>query len=228
VFDALSERGFRSVQLDAAEAGMRPRDLDRSARRGLVASLRRRGLTVSGLDLWIPPAHFLDPARADRAVAAVTGAISLAAELGHCPVSVTLPRDQAGEDVADTLSGYGEKCGVALADHGLPPAEDDRMSIGIDPAALLADGQDPCQAVARCAGALVTARLCDLTTDGMRAPIGDRVTARLDVTSYRVALSVAGYQHPVVVDTRQWSDPWAGLQQTRAAWDAADQLRVDQ
>jgi hypothetical protein len=29
---------------------------------------------------------------------------------------------------------------------------------------------------------------------------------------------VAGYERPVVVDARQWIDPWAGLKQSAHAW----------
>ena len=38
------------VQLSAAQAGLRPRELDRSARRDLLATLRRRELAVAGID----------------------------------------------------------------------------------------------------------------------------------------------------------------------------------
>lgn len=81
-----------AVQLDAAAAGLRPRELDRSARRDLAATLRRLSLACSGLDLFIPSSHFSDPAQTDRAVSAVFDAIELAADLctaGAVPAGVT-------------------------------------------------------------------------------------------------------------------------------------------
>ncbi|MEM7756072.1 MAG: hypothetical protein AAF297_10600, partial [Planctomycetota bacterium] len=64
---AVSAMGARAIQLDATRAGLRPRDLERSARRDLAATMRREELAFSGVDLWIPPHHFVDPDRADRA-----------------------------------------------------------------------------------------------------------------------------------------------------------------
>src|SRR5690606_13026801 len=65
--EAAAKAGFRAVALDASAAGLRPRDLDRSARRDLAALLRRLELAFAGLDLWIPPEHFASPEHADRA-----------------------------------------------------------------------------------------------------------------------------------------------------------------
>ena len=75
VFDRLSELGYRYVQLSAAQPGLRPRELDKSARRDLLATLRRREMSPAGVDLWIPPDHFLASATVDRAAEAVVEAI---------------------------------------------------------------------------------------------------------------------------------------------------------
>lgn len=97
--------GFRSVHLDAAAPEIRARDLDRSGRRDLAAAVRRASLGFTGLDLWIPAEHFEPGEHADRAHAALLGAIDLAADLrGLVPtgdvsravVSVTLPTAYAG------------------------------------------------------------------------------------------------------------------------------------
>ena len=103
----------------------------------------------------------------------------------------------------------------------VPPAGDERVGVGIDPAAWLAAGEDPEDAVARHAKTLVSARLCDLTTDGLRAPAGAPVGGRLDVVAYRVALSIAGLTRPAVIDTRQWTDVWSGVEQSRRVWETA-------
>ncbi len=210
--ERLAALGLRHVQLSATQGGLRPRDLDRSARRDLAAILRRHELAVSGIDAWIPAAHFLDAARVDRAVALVVGTIGLAEDLGRCPVSLTLP---AASGIAGAILGPAAQRGVHVADHAVTPSPD--AAVGIDPVACLAADVDPA-AVATAAGPrLASARLADLLTSGMRGPIGS-VEARLDVLAYRVALSVADYDRAVVVDVRQWVDPWGGLTQTREAW----------
>ena len=65
---------------------------------------------------------------------------------------------------------------------------------------------------------LVSARLCDLLRSGLRGPIGDPQEGRLDVAAYRAALAGSAYRRSVVVDLRQWPDPWAGLERTAEVW----------
>jgi sugar phosphate isomerase/epimerase len=228
-FDRLREMGFRHVQLSASQPGLRPRELDCSARRDLLAVLRRRELSVSGVDLWIGPGDFLDPAKVDRAVAAALEAIELAADLGRYPVSLTLPgreADSAGSSpaLAPAIAAVIEAAqmrDVPLADHAIPVVQREYIGVGIDPAAWLARDEDPAGAVSRHVDRLVSLRLCDLLTSGLRGPIGDSQVGRLDVLAYKVAAGLAKTGRPLVVDARQWSDPWAGLAQTREAWQNA-------
>ncbi len=219
--------GFKYVQLDAAQPGMRPRELDHSARRDLLATLRRHELQPAGLDLWIPPEHFTDPAHIDRAVAAAIKAVEFAADLCRVPLSMTLPApsgDGAGESeqAVDLVIAEANRRGVPLADHlvfsgaNWPREPGEFFGLGIDPAAWLSNGCDPAQAVIANASAIRAARLCDLTTAGTRVSIGTP-GGRLDVTAYQAALSVAEVG-AVVVDARQWNDPWKGLEQSQAAW----------
>ncbi|MFO0874695.1 MAG: hypothetical protein U0575_12095 [Phycisphaerales bacterium] len=77
--------GFRCVQLSATRPGLRPRELDATGRRGLRERLRWLELSPSGVDLWIPPAHFVESAHIDRAVDAVIAAISSPRISGACP-----------------------------------------------------------------------------------------------------------------------------------------------
>ena len=117
----IAESGFRFVQLSAALEGLRPRDLDRSGRRDLLARLRRIELAVAGLDLWIPEEHYASVEHADRAAIAVLEAIELAADLGRVPLSIRLPDDARGVD-ANAIASWRERaetCGVAIADHTL-------------------------------------------------------------------------------------------------------------
>ncbi len=224
--DALVEHGFRHVQLSAMLPGLRPRELSDSGRRDLAATLRRKSLAVSGIDLWIPPEHFVDPAQVDRAVAAVRETVELAAVLGRCPVSLTLPSPGKEETdfggVVESLADHAMRHGVDLADHAVEVSSLHDLGIGIDPAASLGHGQDPERQVTAHAARLISARLCDLLRSGLRGPVGDGQEARLDVLAYRVALTTAAYSRPVVVDARQWPDPLGGLEQTREVWSALD------
>jgi sugar phosphate isomerase/epimerase len=216
----LAAMGFRAVQLSATQPGLRPRELDRSARRDLLAALRRSELVLSGLDCWIPAEHFTDPQRMDRAGAALLAMIEMAGELDRCPVSIVLPDDCGGmEALLDEVRGHADRFGVRLADHAVTPAGPPWTGVGIDPAAWLAAGADPAAGVGRFADRLVCARLVDLLRTGLRGPIGSGGAGRLDVLAYRVALSVGGYDRPVVVDARQWVDPLGGFEATKACWD---------
>ncbi len=224
--------GFRAVQLSATHPELRPRELDGSARRGLRATLRRLELELAGLDAWIPARHWTDPAKVDRAFTSMCEIISLAADLiPHRPgprLSVLLPRlekpDAAGEAkrVIDAVIERGMREGVMLVDHALPPpplGADSAAAFGLDAAAAIASGLDPAQLVAQHpTPPLMGVRLADLMRSGVRGLLGDKLEGQLDVLNLKIALSVAGYIHPIVIDTRQWPDPWAGLIQTAKVW----------
>ena len=77
----LSASGYRGVQLSATDPATRPRELDRSARRDLAATLARHELACSGLDFLIPSSHYIEPEHQQRAVDALFAAIELAANL---------------------------------------------------------------------------------------------------------------------------------------------------
>jgi sugar phosphate isomerase/epimerase len=215
--------GFAGVQWSATLPEARPRDLGASARRDLKAVLRRFDLRVSGIDLWVPPEHFVDASRVDRAVAATVEAIGLAGDLGRCPLSLRLPAVQADGDavggVLDAILATAERSGVAIADHADPACADPRCGIGIDPVAEFAAGRDPVAVVFERAGRIVAARLCDLTRSGLRAAVGGGGgEGRLDTLRYRVALEVAGFHGMVVVDARQWAEIDAGLRRSIEVW----------
>ncbi len=231
VMNRLNTEDFRALQLSATASGLRPRDLDQSARRDVRATLKRNELSLSGIDLWIPVEHFLDPAHLDRALGATREAIELAADLGRCPLSMNLPRPDAGDEnnespaeSLETIAGYAAHFGVEIADHSEAALKREQFGLGIDPAACLSRDEDPVSIVTSNPETLVSARLCDLLRSGMRGPVGDKAEGRLDVMAYRRALSVGGYARPVVVDTRQWSDPWVGLDQTKRVWEAMEAL----
>ncbi|MFI4898047.1 MAG: hypothetical protein ACIARR_09495, partial [Phycisphaerales bacterium JB059] len=116
--------GARRVRLDAAAPGVRARELDRSARRDLGGLLRRRELTFTGLDLWIPSAHFEETAHVDRAVDATLGAIRLAGDLarlgdgGGAPVLRVPLGDAPAAGVVAALERAALEAGVGVADRG--------------------------------------------------------------------------------------------------------------
>jgi sugar phosphate isomerase/epimerase len=222
---ALREAGVSAVQWPAMRSGLRPRDLDASARRDLISTLRRSELAMSGVDLWIPPEHFGDATRVDRAVAAVEESVRFAAEFGRCPVSMRLPRAASPNEgdgglgsALAALAGIADRHGVPLADHAVPVVASESWSIGLDPVALLAAGIDPAAAAMEHAGRLAAARLADLDRGGLRAPVGDPIEGRLDVVRYRIGLEVAGFGGLVVIDPRQWADPLAGVLRSARAW----------
>ena len=176
-------------------------------------------MSVAGVDLWIPPAHFTRPDTVDRAVAATHAAVELAADLGRCPVSLTLPCDDEDDDatapVIEALTNHALRFGVPLADHAVPPRGRQDVGVGIDPPAWLGQSLDPAEAVTKWADRLLSARVCDLLTSGVRAPVGEPDGARLDVAEYHGRLAASGYVRPLIVDMRQWPDPWRGLEQTK-------------
>lgn len=200
---------YRVVQLDGAAAGIRARELDRSGRRDLAALLRRLQLSFSGLDLWIPPAHFVEAANADRAVAVTVQALELAADLSRLVesdgtvVSIALP-EKTPTTVIETLSAAADRVGARIADHQWPARETvgALVGVGVDPAALLAAGANPASEVSRLSVPPLAARLSD-SAAGARVIAG---SGKLDVLSYQIALATKGYTRPVVVDLRGLRD----------------------
>jgi hypothetical protein len=196
----LSRMGYAAIHLPITQPGLRPRDLDAVARRGLAALLRRLELSLGGLDLWIPPGDFVDPGRSDRAASAVQAAIELSAELRRLTeggsagsrgagISLLLPSAAGSDDALRTLLGAllasAERHGVDLVDCTHPPqhpgpAGDPHWCVGIDPPAWLAAGGtgflDPADlaVLAGHAARVRSVRLADLSRSGMRVPIADR------------------------------------------------------
>lgn len=214
-----AETGFRAVQLDVTTPGLRPRELDRSARRDLAAMLRRLELACAGLDLWIPPAHFSDPARVERACEAVDQACELAdnlARLGEADRVISLmlpPEPLAG--VRARLNGGASLHGVVLADHAYPPSRaggEESIRPGVDPASVLAGGGDPLMALAEAGPTLAAARLSDLTSAGRACP--GCAGGRLDVQAYLLAVSLTPSVRRVTLDLRQVPDAPQAARQT--------------
>ncbi|MDX2017418.1 MAG: hypothetical protein SFY95_07245 [Planctomycetota bacterium] len=215
--------GFRSVRIDATAPDARPRDFDRSARRDLASTLRRAGVKFGGIDLFIPPSHLLDPARADRAVGAVVAALEFASDLARLDeggagfaravtMDLSFPEGADGSGVLAELARAAERVGGAVADVargiGAAPAvqvspaspASPFMGAELDPGMALVRGVDPVarlHALAR-AQTLAGVRLSDASSLGRCLP----GAGRLDVLAFSVALATAGVRGPIVVDLR--------------------------
>jgi sugar phosphate isomerase/epimerase len=230
--EVLARAGFRAVQLDATLAGIRPAELDRRARQDLAAMLGRQSMMLAGIDVFIPRRHFVDAAQVDRAMAAVLGAIALAAALGRVPVSLALPVAALGTDARAALVEAADGRGVRLAVHAEDQADALRqwveqvdmpaLGAGVDAAAVLGQGGDPVAAVHQWKGRLAVARLSDLdspTAGGVRCAAGE---GELDVAGYRIAVDLAaGRAGPVVLDLRGLANPLAAALRGKEAWDGA-------
>lgn len=201
--------GCAAVQLDGRAAGMRARELDRSARRDIAATLRRGGLACSGVDLWIPAEHFASTVHRDRALGAATGAIELAGEMeglfreaqAKASVALTLPRPLDGE-VRRAIVDAAERAGVMVADYSWKREEaceeGSPLGPGIDPAMVLLAGGEPIGLAAAFGRSLAGARWSDASTSARVTP--GAKGGRLDVEAYGAVLVTVGFRGYAVVD----------------------------
>lgn len=200
--------GGRAIVLDATAKGLRPRELDRTARRDLGATLRRNELHFAGIDFFLPPEHLVNAALVDRAMSAITQAMELTAELasltsGHALVRTCLHAN-SNDEILESLGRASERSGVVLADHRWPPGAGTpaQVGIGIDPALVLAAGSEPGAELLKLPGPVVAARLSDWS-GVTRVGVGD---GRLDQNAYLVSLMAKGYHGELVLDLRGVAD----------------------
>jgi sugar phosphate isomerase/epimerase len=222
-----SRLGYRRVTLSAAQEGVRPRELDRSARRGLIAELRRLELRCDAIDLFVPPEHYVLPEHVDRAVDAARGALELAGDLGAEVLFLRLPAVEDGSEPLEAvraLAAFADAGPVRIADVSLdgPAAkafdQGDALPIGVglDTAAWLADGRDPLEGIVSLGEHLAGIRLVDIDETGTRVPVASG--GRADIEALRVAIQTGATTRALVADARGWADPAGGLQQTLTAW----------
>lgn len=220
-----ADAGFRCIQLDATAAGLRPRELDRSGRRDITTLLKRLGLDLAGLDLWIPRDHFTEQANQARAISAVEAAVELVADLrgaaSRAPVvSLNLPVN-ADPSLRVLLAAGADRQGVLIADHTVRTDEaalvaaEGPLGFGIDPAEAIRAGVDLPRLIARLGDALRSARLSDWGGT-RRIAVGGR--GRLDLLAYSASLSVSGYARPVIVDLRDIDDQARAASVAREHW----------
>ncbi len=231
-FTLIAEQGFTAVQLDATLPGIRPRELDTTARRDLLATAARSGLSVAGIDFMIPSEHYSDPQHIDRAVQAAVAACVLAADLGRVPVSLNLPIAEVDASVVQMIADSADAHGITLAIHDeadldelkrwLAAHASPHVGAGLDPAGLLIRGKDPAGEAQALSGSLRVARLSDASkrqADGGRQVVG---VGSLSMMPYRVSIDLApGRVGPVVLDLRGLSSPLNAMSTAKQAWDSA-------
>lgn len=227
---ALANRlGFRAVTLSAAQAGLRPRELDRSARRGLLAELHRLELECTGIELFLPREHYEQSEHIDRALAAANQAITLADDLGALSIFLRLPPagdDGAGSEAIRELANAAAGARVRVSDVSLDgqalvsvrKGEELPIDVGMDTAAWIAEGSDPIAGIVELDKRLGGIRLVDLDANGMRVPAS--AGRGLDLGAVRTGLEIGGFTGSVVLDARGWSDPINGLMNDLKAWRA--------
>ncbi len=219
----IASRGVRHVQLDAAMAGIRPRELGRSGRRDLASLIKRAGLSLSGLDLWLPPSHLIDATNQQRAVDATIGACELAADLRSVlgdgapresgfGVSMTL-HEATPAAVLEEIGASAARFGVVIIDHAWPMRAVEiggPVRVGIDPAVLIGAGVSPGKAALAMSPPPVAFRLSDFAGIGRVAP-GD---GSLDLGSYDIAMTTLSWGGVVTLDLRGLKEAGAALDRT--------------
>jgi len=207
----VSAEGCRGVVLDAIHPEMRPRDLGRSARRDLAASVRRAELEWMGIDVFVPAAHLASAEHSDRALAAVIGAIELAGELrtmgiGDKPVvTLDLP-DEPAEGVVRTIADAAERAGVIVA---CLSEKHQLLKRAIDLDAMHEAGADV-------VGALTTARTAQVRWGG------PRIERRVDLFSVRGSLAIRTSPCAAVLDISRSFEPARTIGTAIQAWSKAD------
>jgi sugar phosphate isomerase/epimerase len=204
--EAAARAEVPALHLDATLPGIRPRELDRSARRDLLAIVKRHNVSLTGCDLFIPPTHFTSPQHQQRAADAVRQAIGLAAELRslgaaaamvciETAASVAKPNDPTVDPAAllTDLAAHARDHGVTLCDC---TSDSSPLARGLDLAAVLARNEDPAAAILTHKPACL--RLADWNGRA-RVPFGD---GRADATSIAAATSVATPDAMGILDFR--------------------------
>ena len=212
--EAAARAQIPALHLDATLPGIRPRELDRSARRDLLAIVKRHNVSLTGCDLFIPPTHFTSPQHQQRAADAVRQAIAFAAELRSlgalaamvCIETVAPAEKQPGAALDATpllteLVTHARDHGVTLCDC---TSDTSPLARGLDIAAILARNEDPAAAILTHKPACL--RLADWNGRA-RVPFGE---GRADATAISATASVAAPTALGIFDFRGVRLPDAG------------------
>jgi hypothetical protein len=214
------DQRVRGLTLDAGRPDCRARELGRSARRDLGAMLRRTEVEMAGIDLFIPPEHYTDPAKCERAFETVQQTAMLAVELSRLVggrsrpvVSITLPKSLP-EHERNGLTAVFEKYGAIGADHTPgAPAPSTWLGTGIDPAACFLASAEPARLATE--PGVVALRLTDLNATGRCAVNAEG--GRLDLVAYTGATLTSDLRW-ITADTRGVGDPARAVKAAVHAW----------
>lgn len=229
------DAGLSRVTMSAAETGMRPRDLSRSARRDIAAQLRKGGVSCIGVELWIPQRHFAEGEHQQRAVDALTDAIRYAAEMseltdGAAALHTSLPL-ATDEDSSEQLPTVIHPCtravlddaashGVDVIDHGVFGTSDQGMSagcsIGIDCSLEVMRASDPVDKLLHHSSRVRSLRLSD-AVGGSRVRIG---SGDLDMFKLIITWSTLREKPALVIDLRGIESPEIALTATIDAYES--------
>ena len=223
--------GFRAVTLSAAQTGTRPRELDRSERRGLMAELKRLELHCDSIDLFIPPEHFTSSDTMERAIHAVQDALDLGSDLGASVLFVRLPHESLENPPSGGHSGPdgpGELESSPTRRHR--PRRHGRLTALEEGARRFRSASGSTRlpgspmAVIRLEGLILHGglvggvRLVGLDETGSR--VSPCLPARIDIHAWRQAFDINAHGASLVIDARGWREPVEGVGEALQAWRA--------
>ncbi len=178
-------------------------------------------LTLTGLDLPIPPNHFSDPSFQDRAVAAVAAACDFLAQTAGLvetilQIFISIPNPAGPAALA--AGQHARAAGVTLVNTVRPlPEMPEGFAAGIDLAAELDAGNDPLESIAATPD-LAAIRLGDSSAAG-RCALG---AGRLDLAGAYAVIETTARGASLVIDPRGAGDPLGVATASLTAWaDAA-------
>ena len=224
-FDLAASAHFRGIAFPTNHAELAPDSLDQSARRHLKTILAAKHLSIDSLRIATPRTSLTDTATINRTLDNARKAFLLAHDLGVSTISLNIGNLTGSKMPTSTLvaairelAQHADAAGLNLAlgsDSALPLAvilkqvDYDRARINLDPARLLAAGEDilkDTESLAGLIGQLTAA-------DAVRAGATTRPTllgeGQLPLHQLLELLHEQGFQGPTIVDLHNLPDPAA-------------------
>lgn len=225
-FDLAAGAHYHGIAFPTNHAELTPDALGQSARRHLKTILAAKHLAIDSIRVATPRTSLTDSGTIDRTLDNARKAFLLAHDLGVSTVSLNIG-NLAGSKMPENtliaaireLAQHADAAGLNLAlgsDSVLPLAgilkrvDYDRARINLNPARLLAGGQDilkDAEAMAGLIGQLTAA-------DAVRAGANVRATflgeGQLPLPELMEILQEQGFQGPTIVDVRDLPDPSGG------------------
>ncbi len=236
-FQKAVELAFDVVELPAAVGETAPRSLSSSGRRHLARYVEGLGLSVSALAADMPGLRLTDSNAVDERVTRTREIIDLAKDLKVRVVTASvgaLTQPASGDlfpSAAEALRRIGEYADARGVVYAIRPSQDsgDRVVrmldelgcpsilVGLDPAALVMNGVNPLDAVARFADRVALLHARDATaglTDrqGRETRLGE---GEVDLAGILAVLEAAEYRGAYIVRRHDTPHPIAELYEAR-------------